>query len=348
MKIQYDDKKHKKELYELWQAAFQDTTAFAEYYFQWVYPKNQVIVAADSEGICSMLHLNPYTWAWKQKAHNEETHKTTAYTKTLHYIVGVATKETHRRQGFMAACMKQALQDMEQAGEPFTYLMPAKKEYYEPFQFVMVKEACKLRYENGSWSKEGKETEGKEADYKLFPLRSPQYLEQLQEELQSQDGAILKWDTSDAYAAYVKEVRKEETVLIIEQLWLPETEKERPKEILEKTVIPLLYRQAGVYPVEYQVSQAVMLRILNLEQFVSLLPYEGVDITLQVYVRDTLCKGNEGGYSILLSTKENQIKRWQQEEERKPDCVEWDIGQLTDWLLQSSDFAGQMYMMEIV
>ena len=117
---------------------------------------------------------------------------------------------------------------------------------------------------------------------------------------------------------------------------------------MEKTVIPLLYRQAGVYPVEYQVSQAVMLRILNLEQFVSLLPYEGADITLQVYVRDAICKGNEGGYSIFLSSRGNQVKRWKQEEEGKPDCVEWDIGQLTDWLLQNADFAGQMYMMEIV
>lgn len=335
MNIHYDNKEYQNEIYELWQSAFQDPDAFVKYYFQWVYPENQVLVATEGQRVCSMLHLNPYMWYWKGLSHMER----------LHYIVGVATAEKCRRLGWMAACMRRALQDMEGAGEPFTYLMPAKKEYYEAFQFVTVKEACRWRYADGIWCKQ---YDMKESNGEIAPIRDSQYLKRLQAELQSEGGDILRWDGSSAYGAYIMDVRNEETVILLEQLWIPNADMKKRLELLTRLVIPELYQRVGVFPIEYQVSQPMMLRVLKLERFVSLLPYTGEDIELMVCVQDTICKGNEGIYSILLSERGNQIKRRTKSELPGGSYMEWGIEQLTEWLLQNSQFAKQVYMMEIV
>ena len=135
MEVQYDSKENIDAIRDLWQEAFHDPEAFADYYFEQVFPKNQVLVAKEKDGIRSMLHLNPYVWNCQQII--------------FHYIVGVATRENCRRQGYMARCLTKALQDMEGNGEPFTYLMPANPEYYKPFQFVEWKK--EQRWEWKAW-----------------------------------------------------------------------------------------------------------------------------------------------------------------------------------------------------
>ena len=47
-------------------------------------------------------------------------------------------RDRYRRQGIMAAMLTKCLNDMHQKRQPFTYLMPANKAYYEPFQFTFV------------------------------------------------------------------------------------------------------------------------------------------------------------------------------------------------------------------
>ena len=75
-----------------------------------------------------MLHLNPYTLMVNGKE------------EPSHYIVAVATEEACRKRGYMAALLKTALQDMYQAGEPFTFLMPAAEAIYLPHGFSTVYE----------------------------------------------------------------------------------------------------------------------------------------------------------------------------------------------------------------
>ncbi len=58
----------------------------------------------------------------------------------LPYIVGVATKETYRRQGVMRNILERVLHDLECENVPFAYLMPAKEEYYYDFGFRKVSE----------------------------------------------------------------------------------------------------------------------------------------------------------------------------------------------------------------
>lgn len=107
---------------ELWSHCFQDPDLYEDFYFETIYPRNRVYF----DGEKGMLHLNPYL------CHVNGSRI------ILHYIVGVGTKSSCRRQGVMAGLMKQALQDMWKSKEPFTYLMPADVRYYEPFDFVSV------------------------------------------------------------------------------------------------------------------------------------------------------------------------------------------------------------------
>lgn len=85
-----------------------------------------MILAEEDNKILGMLHLNPYHIRAGKK------------TYTLNYIVAVAVWKEYRRRGIMAEMLKKCFNDMHEQQQPFTYLMPANKAYYEPFQFRFV------------------------------------------------------------------------------------------------------------------------------------------------------------------------------------------------------------------
>jgi len=111
-----------KEHRDMWRNCFQDPLRYEDFYFQHVYPHNEVY---GIEG-CGMLHVNRYLCS-VFGCHME-----------LPYIVGVATKETCRRQGIMRCTMERVLTDLKGKQVPFTYLMPAKEAYYYDFGFRKV------------------------------------------------------------------------------------------------------------------------------------------------------------------------------------------------------------------
>lgn len=108
MDMIYENKDRKEEIFQMYQEIFEDPKAFAEYYFEEIYEDNRVLLAQEGEEIRGMIHLNPY----RVNAGKREW--------TLHYIVAVAVREQYRRQGIMAHMLKRCLNDMAQAGEPFT------------------------------------------------------------------------------------------------------------------------------------------------------------------------------------------------------------------------------------
>ena len=81
-----------------------------------------------------MLHLNPYS-LWVNGSRKE-----------ANYIVAVATQKEYRKRGYMASLLKKSLEDMYQAGEAFTFLMPASESIYLPFDFRTVYEQKKRYY----------------------------------------------------------------------------------------------------------------------------------------------------------------------------------------------------------
>lgn len=123
-KISNVDEKKQAEpfLRALWKQCFDDPKAYEDFYFTNVYPANTVYFINEK----GMLHLNPYPCY----VNGENL--------LLHYIVGVATDQKERRKGVMTSLLESALMDMNEQGEPFTYLMPADEWYYKPFDFVSI------------------------------------------------------------------------------------------------------------------------------------------------------------------------------------------------------------------
>lgn len=117
-----DKKREEESLRRLWRECFRDPLSYEDFYFTHVYRKNTVYTIKGK----GMLHLNPYFCMVEGRE------------ITLHYIVGVATRESERRKGVMRKLLEQALTDLHGDREPFTYLMPADVRYYQPFDFVSI------------------------------------------------------------------------------------------------------------------------------------------------------------------------------------------------------------------
>ncbi len=106
----------------------EDSRSFVDYYYTEKTRDNQIYVVEEAGEIQAMLHLNPYTLMVNGSR------------KAAHYIVAVATRKEYRGRGYMAALLKQALTDMYQAGESFTFLMPGVEVIDPPHDFRTVYE----------------------------------------------------------------------------------------------------------------------------------------------------------------------------------------------------------------
>lgn len=128
IKLSYDSKtiEEKKQIYEMYQEIFEDPEPFAAYYFDYCYPGNRVLKLTKDGKLASMLHLNPYILRWNGQQ------------LPVSYIVAVSTYSEYRRQGMMAKLLKKAFHDLYEEGQLFTYLIPANKAYYMPFDFAYV------------------------------------------------------------------------------------------------------------------------------------------------------------------------------------------------------------------
>lgn len=112
---------------KLWEEIFtEDTPDFLDYYYSFKTADNEIYVIEDQDEIVSMIHLNPYHMRIEDKIY------------PTHYIVAVATNPQYRRRGLMAKLLNYVLQEMQDRGEPFTFLMPASEAIYKPFGFEFV------------------------------------------------------------------------------------------------------------------------------------------------------------------------------------------------------------------
>lgn len=126
-----DNEKRKSET--LYREAFpEDKDAFVKYYYSYVTKNNRILVLEQEGKICSMLHLNPYRLSVNGTAVD------------AYYYVAVATKADCRHQGMMRKLLIKSLNDIRREEHPFTYLMPANRAIYEPFDFRIVYQQKKV------------------------------------------------------------------------------------------------------------------------------------------------------------------------------------------------------------
>lgn len=151
----------------LYREAFpEDKDAFVKYYYTYVTKNNKILVEEQSGEVCSMLHLNPYRFSVNGQAVD------------AYYYVAVATKERCRHQGMMRSLLCKSLQDIHGEGHPFTYLMPANRAIYEPFDFRIVYEQKKVELPLDPTEANKKMSEL----FDVYTLRDAWYMEKLLEE----------------------------------------------------------------------------------------------------------------------------------------------------------------------
>ena len=151
----------------LYREAFpEDKDAFVNYYYSYVTKDNRILVLEQEEQICSMLHLNPYRLSVNGTAVD------------AYYYVAVATKENCRHQGMMRKLLTKSLKDIYGEGHPFTYLMPANRAIYEPFDFRIVYQQKKVELPMNPVLANEKMAEM----FDVFTLRDDWYVEKQLEE----------------------------------------------------------------------------------------------------------------------------------------------------------------------
>ena len=160
-----DNEKGRSEV--LYRAAFpEDKDAFVNYYYSYVTKNNKILVLEQEEEIASMLHLNPYRLSVNGTVCD------------AYYYVAVATRADCRHQGMMRKLLHKSLNDIYEEGHPFTYLMPANKAIYEPFDFRIVYQQKKVELSLAPDSANEKMAEL----FDVYTLRDDWYVEKMLEE----------------------------------------------------------------------------------------------------------------------------------------------------------------------
>ncbi len=124
---------------ELWQEIFiEDGPSLVAYYFDTHIKIDQVVGYLEGDVLVAMAHLNPYQLMWQGCLYN------------TYYVVGVATKQSHRRQGLMRKMMTWVLRDRYEAGDVFSVLMPIDSRLYDQFGYGFIQDVAlyKFKYEN--------------------------------------------------------------------------------------------------------------------------------------------------------------------------------------------------------
>lgn len=313
MELVYDDKSRRELICQMYQDIFHDPQAFADYYFDVVYPKNQVLLAWDGDFLAGMIHLNPYRM------------KISEWEFNAHYIVAVATKQEVRRKGVMRKMLYKTLNDMAENGEPFTYLMPADRAYYEPFDFVFVSDWIETEISGEEGKHPGELESFREEDsgavleflnrqiqsYDIYTVMDAAYLRQAAAEAESQDGRLMVWKEKEKISGLFAYGREEDTVYV--RLGFAE-EEERFLDML-RAAFPgqKIQVSAGCLRHGKKVPK-IMFRIACLEALCRCLKGRR-DQEFVLTVRDPVIEKNNGTFLFSTSKEGTRIRKTEKKAE---------------------------------
>lgn len=246
--IVWDDGTKKQRVYEMWEDNFHDPVSYANFYFNEVYGKNEVLLneemSADENIVKGMLHLNPYTLHVKGQQAEAK------------YIVGVATDEEYRRQGVMRELLVKTFRELRSRGELFTYLMPADENYYLPFdfRFGMAQVEQELEYlpelrketenEKYTFKTELSDTELetlvaqenviKDTLFDIFTEISVPYIRRMEKEVESDYGQVLYVFDGESYVGRAA-VGAEDSYFVLSQVFCADASKR--ENFLEQVIL---------------------------------------------------------------------------------------------------------------
>ena len=333
-----EKKREERFLRRLWRECFSDPLAYEDFYFTHVYRNNTVYTIGEK----GMLHLNPYFCMVQGRE------------MVLHYIVGVATRESERRKGIMRKLLERALLDMYISGEPFTYLMPADTRYYQNFDFVSISREQKVVLpENKADDREMPVTDNQRGTTEKL-IRFVKYRELLTLFGQEKQQRLFQWLAqmlSERYNIFAKHDKDYFDLLLKEKqcqggdiifCFEKEIEIEKAKGFFaygmeeEKLFIEQYLFQDGWVESGlsryYQEAEVMihkfpyMVRIVDAEVFLTLFTkpfYEFAKAKKRLLLTDPILTQNNGIY--VFSIEDNQISVKKQKIERVPCKMAWDV-----------------------
>lgn len=319
MRLIYQEDKDQDPIYEMYQKIFEDPEQFAQYYFEEVYKTNQVLLAKEDDKedkIVGMIHLNPYRIKFGTE------------TYTLNYIVAVAVWKEYRRRGIMAAMLKKCLNDMNEQRQPFTYLMPADRAYYEPFQFRFVmdwreslidqtkvkEDRIRISEDNVTLIRKATERDYQQIStflqtfmnaYKIYTIPDELYLKRLAKESKSGDGNLMLYEEDGRLQGVFAESFEDDEVYI---RW---SYSEKPEQMLQQ--LKHRYTNKKIYITEGNLTEGkkvpkIMARITNLAAWENIL--EGkCDFKFRLLVKDPYIKKQNGVFWFECLDHKISIRR---------------------------------------
>ncbi len=345
--IRYARQEDRDRLYDLWEECFHDTVSFADYYFDYYFRDNHVLMLMEQDILKSMIHLNPYQINIRGRIIDS------------YYIVGVATDAAFRHRGAMTKLMQKVFADCYALHMPFVYLMPADQAIYTPLQSAFIYDQyVEQKYQMGFGygemamaSSKGRITavpvssdREREALAVLsnclltdvidcFTWRDAFYFERLQMENIADGGnlaALLADGKQIGYLSYACE----EDVLEVREIyclpkwreaaadWLMQTFDGKKGQILPMLSDPFLRKQqcekAWRRPI-------IMGRIIDLKEWVSLMPVKKADFDISIQVEDYWISENNGTWHWKAEQGVSQFERSDRQ---------WDISMEIDALMQ--------------
>lgn len=291
----------------LYEEAFpEDSQEFVRYYYMYRAARNQIFVVENQREICSMLHLNPYQLQCAGQLCQS------------FYIVAVATGEQYRHKGYMSMLLHASLKEMAKKKIPFTFLMPAAREIYLPFDFRFIY----WQNQGGFCAASGRETEGElemakagvehlaqlaeVADrllgaYTVHAVHDEEYFRILLEEQKVQDGEVTLIRRDGEVVGYCFLAQEGETCEIRELVVDQSLEREAWK-LLKKTygqdhkVHVEGFAKSG-YPQCIQ-KPKIMARLVNLQACIALL--KAVEpVVIEFALEDSMVPENNGIYRLM-------------------------------------------------
>lgn len=323
--LTYLDAEDKDETKHLWHMCFpEDSESFIEYYYKEKTKDNEILVKKDNGLLISMVQYNPYAVKLRGRLWK------------LDYLVGVATEESHRREGHFRDVFVKMLHDEEAAGKPITYLVPVNPAVYAPMGFTFIGNVAS--YELTEKAKQtltrtvcqdtpedcGRAAVYMEqwlgARYEMYTRRDAAYVSRLIKELASENGTLefLEQDGRlvglDAYWGW--EVR-EHRLLYAEDAYTVKTG-EKPWNMARLTNIGALLAAFGLKQAEQQGEEKRILTLgirmndpileMNNGEFVWTIGETGSSLKARKPEPDTC--GCTENVSIWLETKPEELVSW--------------------------------------
>ena len=306
--IKYLNQKEKtltKPLYK--ESFFEDSDSFVNYYYEEKLKDNRILADIEGESVRSMIMLNPYKISVFNKIYN------------LDYIVAVATGKEFKRQGYMRRLLNKALCDMNAEHVPFTYLIPANKDYYLPFDFAFV--ANKNEY-NTNFSGLKKQVIKEEPDKELIF----RILDFINNEV-SKDNDVYTYRDENYFIRDLKEIASEDgfiniysdenDIVAYESFWGREKLELKERIVSSK----LANRKFG--------KENIMVRITDIVELLSnFRAKEPIDIIIKI--NDNIIEVQNGYFRIEMDERYSSVSRISDIGDRG--FAEFDIADFTGWI----------------